>query len=563
MGSRLCRQLHLALALAAVIAIAVPALATDLEVAAMPGAVPGPPAATDGVLTLNLSGAYEVALSRNLTLQVGRVDLAWADAGIVGSSGFFDPNLTASLSSSSDESPTVSQLEGAEVVKSQGESLNLGLNQILPTGGQVSVTLSERRSETNSQFVFLNPSWYTDLNLSLRQPLLEGFGTTVTRAGIVIAKNSRAQTATAFEGQVVATLRQVEVAYWDYIRAREAVAVNEQSLALAERLLNETRERVEVGTSAPIDTVQSEAGVATRRQDLIVARNSADNAEDTLKAVLGFDRPEEWLTRIAAAEPIATAVVDVDLAQAITAALARRPELRQLEIGLDTSDLRIELARNDRLPSLDLQAAYGYSGIGGTVNDTTLPTAKSGLSDSFGQIGDFPGWSVGLSFTMPLGNTAADAALAQRRFERDRAEVDLAALRQQIIHEVRVAVRALHDGAAAIDAAVASRQFATRNLEAEQTKFANGLSTNYQVLEIQEDLAQAELSELNARTVYRRAIVGYMAATGTLLEQRGIAIIDPGAAEEPHQLWKDIRWMQFVDFTNDEVTNAENPGSEG
>ena len=158
------------------------------------------------------------------------------------------------------------------------------------------------RSGTNSDFFFLNPSYNADLALTLRQPLLDGFGTLFNRAGIVIAEISRERTATGFESTVVATLRDVENAYWDLVAARRAIEVSEQSLTLAQQLLNETQERVKVGTSAPIDTVQSEATVATRVQNLIYARNLAANAEDSLKAVLGFDDPREWMVTITTTE---------------------------------------------------------------------------------------------------------------------------------------------------------------------------------------------------------------------------------------------------------------------
>lgn len=346
-------------------------------------------------------------------------------------------------------------------------------------------------------------------------------------------------------------IQQVEAAYWDFAAAQVEVEVKKQSLELAEKLLEETRERIRVGTSAPIDLVQSEASVATRRQDLILARNARANREDDLKRVLGFETTGEWAMTIETTEPYDFKPVEVTLAESIETALANRPEIRRQQLAQETAVLNTKLARNALLPSLDLSASYGWGGIGGTVTQTPVAMAKSGFNDSLDQITDmdFPYWTLGATFRMPLGNNEAKANLARRQFESRQAATTMSSLQQSIVYDVRLAVRYLYDGAAAVDAAAASRVLAERNVEAEQTKFENGLSTNFLVLEIQDQLANARLSDLQARLNYRKAIVGYRFATGTLLDSLDIEIADPGADEPRHNMWKDVKWLQFVDFS--------------
>jgi len=517
-----------------------------IETSTAPADVPALPVEAGTTLSLTLEDAYAIALQRNLDLQVGRYSLAALGQGVLARSGVFDPSLTAGASISSMESPAVSELEGAEVAESQSNRYDLGLAQVLPTGTQLGLQLASRRTYTNNVLYFLNPSWNSSLTLSVTQPLLNGFGTLVNRSGILIAANLREQSAAGFSTQVVATLQSVERAYWDLVAAREEVGVKQQSLDLAARLLDETRQRVDVGTSAPIDLVQSEAGVATRRQELIYARNAAANAEDALKALLGFDTPDEWTTAIATTDSYEADTIHTDLAASIETALAKRPEMEQQRLALESSELEVKLARNAVLPRVDLEGSYGYAGIGGRGENV-----DGSVDDSWRQIRDtdFPSWSTGISLSVPLGNNDARSSLAQRRFEVEQGKVELAKLKQSIIHEVRIAVRALDDGAAAVEAAVASRELAQRNLEAEQTKFANGLSTNYLVLQVQEDLALAQLSELNARIGYRKVIAGYLTATGALLESHQIRIEDPAQPAVPHDYWKDVSWLQFSDLS--------------
>ncbi len=511
------------------------------------------------VLDLDLQRAYEIALARNLDLQVGRYDLAVADTSIQGASGIFDPSFDMGADADYRESPAATQLDGALVSKTRNTQYNLGISGLMPTGGSASIGLGTRRTATNSQFYFLNPSWSTGLTARLNQPLLRNFGTLVTRSRIVVAQTSRDQAAETLKVQVIATLQQVEQAYWDFAAAKVLVEVKQQSLELAQKLLEETRERIRVGTSAPIDVVQSEASVATRNQDLILARNAQANSEDALKKVLGFQTPAEWAVKIIAAEPYVFEPLDVDLASSIETALDKRPEILRQEMNLGITNLNVKLARNAVLPSLDLTGSYGFSGIGGTltIDDpiTGEPSrVKGGFDDSLDQIidADYPNWGIGLALKVPLGNNDAKANLAQRRFEHHQNQTRLFALEQSITHDVRVAVRYLYDGAASVEAAEASKVLAERNVEAEQTKFANGLSTNFLVLQIQDDLANAQLSNLQARLNYRKAIVGYRVATGTLLDELGVDIADPGAPEEEHTLWKDVKWMQFIDFKGDD-----------
>jgi len=535
--------------------VAVPIHAQNIDVPALPTTIPGAPDTAEDTLPLNLASAFEFALARNLDLQVGRYDIAAADANILTNTGIFDLGLAFGVNGDFSKSPAATALEGALVTESRNTRFNFGLEKLLPSGTLLQMEAKQTRSETNSTFFFINPRWNAQLGFQLTQPLLKGFGTTVNRAGIVIARNARAQNAEIFEMMVVGTLQQVEITYWDLVAARRAEEVSGQSLALAERLLGETRERVNVGTSAPIDLVQSEAGVATRLEDVIAARNLSANAEDSLKAVLGFDQPGEWMTSIETLEGYEFQPLEPDLREAIDTAIEQRPEIRRKQLEMDQLEYRVDVARNDTLPNLNLDASYGWGGIGGDIMitgpDGNPIFIDGGPGDAWEQVkdGDFPGWSLGARFSMPLGNNEAQGRLAERRFAYQRSNVELAAMKQQVIREVRFAVRALEDGAAAVEAALASRELAERNLDAEQTKFANGLSTNYQVLEIQEDLARAQLSLIRAYLDYRRAIVGYRVSTGTLLGVLGVDIIDPGSPDVPHDYWADVKWLQTTGQT--------------
>ena len=513
-------------------------------------------------LKLSLKDATALALEHNINLEVSRLGLAGAEQGFRATTGIFDFLLNAEAGVSYSESPATNELVGAAVALQRGRKFDLFLSKAIPTGGSFALGWTNTRSSTNSTFYFLNPAYNSGLTLSLSQSLLRGFGTDVTRAQIEVARRSKDISRVQFEQVVISTVQAVESAYWNHIYAIDNLKVKQHSLKLAQDLLDQTRTRVRIGTSAPIDIVQSEATVASREVDIIVAENQVENAADLLKDLMGFENPEDWKSRIVPTDSLEATTTSANLDQSIAEALQRRPDLRERELETEINQINVLSARNAVLPQLNLGVNYGFAGVGGTQTivdpDTgqVIGTIAGGWDDALSQISkrDFNQWSAGLSFSYPLGNTTARATLAERRFALASAKQNTALTQQRIILEVRDAVRGLDASAKAIAAAVKSRELAERNLDAEQKKFANGMSTAFQVVKIQDDLASAQAAELQARVYYRQAEAVYRTAVGSLLDSIGVAITDETQPKEPHTGLKDVGWLKYSHFAKGEAS---------
>jgi len=518
-------------------------------------------------LRLSLEDAVAVALQHNINLEVSRLGLGAAEQGFLGSTGIFDWLLQSDLGASYSEAPSTNELVGAEVAIQRGRQFDLSIGKLIPTGGSFSVGWTNTRSRTNSTFYFLNPSYDSGLTFSLTQPLLRGFGTDVTRASIEVARRSRDLSRVQFEEIVISTAQAVESAYWNLVYAIENLKVTQHSLKLAQDLLDQTRTRVRIGTSAPIDIVQSEAAVASREVDIIKAENAIGNAADLLKDLMGFENPQDWQSQVIPTDVLEATTETVDLEKSIETALQRRPELRERQLDQEIGEINVLTARNVLRPQLNVGINYGYAGVGGdqiTVDPQTgqvISTIPGGWSDALSQLvnRDYNQWSAGLTFSYPLANTQAKAQLAAQRFKLASARQNAALTRQAIISDVRNAVRGLDASAKAIVAAVKSRELAERNLDAEQKKFANGMSTNFQVVKIQDDLAIAQAAELQARVLYRQAAAVYRAAVGDLLDSMGIKVEDEARPKEPHTGWRDAGWLKFGNYVKGET--AESPES--
>ncbi len=511
-------------------------------------------------MRLSLQDAVALALDHNINLEVSRLGLASAREGLLGSTGIFDPTLSSTLAASYSESPSTNELAGAQVGIERDRQFDLALGALVPTGGSYSIGWTNTRTSTNSSFFFLNPAYSSGLTLSLKQPLLRGFGTDVNRAGIEVARKNRDISQVKFEQIVIGTAQSVESAYWNLVYTIDNLKAKQHSLMLAQDLLDQTRTRVRIGTSAPIDIVQSEAAVAARELDIIQAENLVENAGDTLKGLLGFENVEDWKSRIVPTDALGVTTQSVDLDRSIAGALEKRSELRQRQLELEIGETSLLAARNAVKPQFDLSLSYGYAGVGGdrTVLDPNTGAVVSytpgGWGDALSQLyhRDYNQWGAMATFSVPLGNHQAKAQLAQRRFDVTTAQQNAALQRQAVIQDVRTAVRALEASAKGIAAAVKSRELAERNLDAEQKKFANGMSTNFQVVKIQDDLAAAQAAELQARVFYRQAVAAYQVASGVLLEEMGITIKGEADAREPHTALKDVGFLKFGHYAKDE-----------
>ncbi len=538
--------------------------------AAEPGFVvsTGPGQQTRGVqlgapeLRLSLKEATALALEHNINLEVSRLGLAGSEQGFRATTGVFDFLLNSDAGGSYSEAPATNQLVGAAVAIQRGRRLDLFLSKATPTGGSFSIGWTNTRSETNSTFYFLNPAYDSGLTFSISQSLLRGFGTDVNRAQIEVARRSKDISRVQFEQVVIATVQAVESAYWNLIYAIDNLKVKQHSLKLAQDLLDQTQTRVRIGTSAPIDIVQSEATVASREVDIIVAENQVENAADLLKDLMGFENPEDWKSRIVPTDALEATTTLANLDQSIAEALQRRPDLRQMALETEINQINVVSARNAVLPQLNLGLNYGFTGVGGTQTivdpDTgeVIETIPGGWSDAQSQIWnrDYNQWSAGITFSYPLENTTAKANLAQQRFALSASKQNTALAQQRIIGEVRNAVRGLEASAKAIAAAVKSRELAERNLDAEEKKFANGMSTAFNVVKIQDDLASAQASELQARVFYRQAEAVYKTAVGSMLESMGVGIKDEEQAKEHHTGLKDVGWLKYSSYVKDEAS---------
>jgi outer membrane protein len=485
-----------------------------------------PQAASTGgeraAVRLTLDDAIKLALDRNLDISVQRLNPQTFDFSLASLRSVYRPTLTSTVSQQSQTNPSTSTISGAAVgtgIVQGTTTYNGGLSQNIPWGGgSFSATLNNNKQTTTSSTALVNPNFSANWAALYTQPLLRNFGIDNTRQQLVVTKLNQDISEIQLQATIINTLSNVRNAYWDYVFAVQSVEVARRSVELAEQLVRDNQTRVEVGTMAPIDVIQAQSQSATQRQNLAIAEGTRRTNELILKRLIvsGTQDPT-WNGTIDPLDRPAFEAVTVDVEAAVRRALEVRTDLAQVRKNLEVNDVTLKFLTNQTLPQVDFSARYGLVGQGGTqfvtsgsgINRVVIDTIPGGYSDAlstlFGR--NYPTWTVGINVAYPIGTSAQEASLARARLQANQVDAQLRQIELQIATDVTNAATQVQNNVERVQAAQAAREFAQRQLEAEQSKFEVGMSTNYFVVQSQRDLATAQNNELSAILAYRRSVV--------------------------------------------------------
>lgn len=475
----------------------------------------------------------------------GASGLITSTAGVGSPVPSFDPIITGTLQLDRSASTNTNALIDISKFRQNTTTVVWGYSQGFITGTNLSVGYNNTRGTSNSPITGLSPQLNSNFRFTLSQHLLQGFGFLPNQRFIRIAKNNREISDVAFRLQVITTVSQVQNIYWDLVNAYEDVKVKERSLALAQKTLSDNQKQVEIGTLAPIEIVRAQSEASTRQQELIVSQTNLQLQQLLIKNALSRSLTGPAMvtaeviptdTMLVAAQPEVVPTQDLT-----NDALAHRAELAESRIDLKNREISTKAARNALLPSVDLFAYYGGSGVGGLQNPSNLcsPTNQVfctpppgappvSYGGTLGQLFDSsnPDKGAGIQLTIPLRNRSAQADQVRSELEYRQAEMRLQQLENQVRIEVRNAQFALQQNRARVDAAKAGVELGRQSLDAEQKKYALGASTNTLVLQAQRDLAQSESNLVGANTAYEKSRVELDRVTGLTLTHLGIELAD-------------------------------------
>lgn len=487
----------------------------------------------ENAIMLPLKRALGIALENNLAIQIEKVSIPLSEEVVTERRARFDPLLFGEFISRRYEEQTSWALSGAPIYKENEQRGKFGLRKRFTVGMEAESYLQTSRTKNNSELEGLEPKYRDFFVLSLRQPLLQDFGTTVNTTDIRVAENDRTIREKGFTLQVMTTLDQAEQIYHDLSGAIETLRLREESLRLAQELLANNRKRFEAGITHIGEVQEAETAVASREEQVIAAQQVVKDVTHVLKNILQV-KPDSFLypSKLQTEGLLPPAEEIPSYEECFSRALDHRPDYAQKKIVLESRDIALKFNKNQLLPRLDLVGTFGLNGLSGKADEITFAgmTSKNpfggGYGDSWENLVDGDGyeWSVGLTVEIPLGNRADRARYTQSKLYKEQSIMDLKNLEDHIDLEIKVALENIGSSRDRINVAERAVRLAEITLGQEEERMKRGLSDTFRILIFQTALIETKIRKVTALVDYQKALAQLYRSMGTNLQRHDMRV---------------------------------------
>ena len=464
------------------------------------------------------------AVENNLGLQVEKLEVGIREANIEAERGRFAPILSFEIGidqvyrrRNAQEVATDSLTSGlGPTFEGERGYFSTSLGGKLHFGTTYELSSSANRNDntyTQQPGTPFAPEYSSDVRVTVTQPLLKNFGLDVNLAPIDIAKAERAVAEHETEGAIEAVMGRVLLACYEVYFATENVAVKEESIELARSLLEANRKRVDQGRMSAIDVTQAEARLAEAKAERVEARSFFKERQARLRELTqtsyGFGGADYSFASLGELLPLPGETVEPETIASTL--LAQNPDFLASLKQADAEGIRVVFNRNQTYPEVNLRLSAG----------------TSGLEDDFGSAyGDFENrdgvdWGAAVVFSMPLDNRTAKAQFRAAKKRETQALLRVKETEIQLLRSLDTAVENLNAGLERRELIRDSVRLAEEALKAEETRLANGVTTNNEVLNQQRELSVSQTQALAAEVEVHKAWLRLLLLQGTLSEELG------------------------------------------
>jgi len=480
------------------IASAFPVLADE---SAAPAAFGGTEPAIDLSGAVTLQNCVGLALGRNFTVRIQHFSVFEAVDSVEVQKAAFEPTFGFTASRQVTQSAT--NQAAFTVPYTAYDSSTVSVNDTLITGGTISADYNLFRSDINPSYGELNPAYASSVSISVAQPLLQGAGTDYNRAALESARLGVKISNLTFKSTILTMVLNVETTYYNLLYQREQYKVQEEQLKQAQQLLDENTIRRQTGTQTDLDVMNAKAGVASAQNQLILDKQMVQNSEDGLLKLLG-DR--EFKSAVGTIEFPDVGEPDVSFDRSYKTARDNGPDLAVAQATIDQFKLTALKAKRNTLPELNVNGGVGYSSFAANANQS-LTGAWNGYN-----------WTAGVTLSIPWGMHANKALYHQALSQVRSQEVAYDQADQNLMVNVRAAVRAVQASIESVHSSAENTRFAVKAYELTKAQFDAGLATSYLVLQSQNTLETARVSELQAKVNLLLAIANLRFLEGSSLQ---------------------------------------------
>ncbi len=460
--------------------------------------------------------------TRNESLQIRILESVISDERYKAEKGIFEPEYVGGLDAVDRRRPNTAEQRanlgglfggGPNIYNERNKTYSSAFETLAPTGAKVRLGYTLQSLENNINFVG-NPNgeWVSTVGLAVTQPLLKNGGVTVTMAGIRAAAISSEISFQDYRKNIMEVVSQAEAAYWDLYQTQEQAKIAKESLRVAETLLTDNKKRVELGKAAEIDVLQAEAGVAERTAILNEAEQRLSSARSRAATMLSDSWSPNAFGMLAADAP-KVADHNFDVTQMTLAAYELNPSYGSLVKQAELEGLRVKVAKNQRMPNLDLKGGYGFSGLGN----------NPGASWDAAYEQDFPSWSLGLELRVPMGGgTKSRHELKAAELRREATLRALNGLGITLANTLRSSVFSVESYRNNVDRHGKVVRVNEDVLKTQLTRLDAGKISSRDVLEAEEDVFRAKIAALDNLIRYQRSLLELDLVIGRLLKERNL-----------------------------------------
>ena len=491
-------------------------------------------------LELGIKDAVKLALSNNLEIAIEDYNEGITRELITSTKGFYDPELTVGARWASSESPAISILNagrGITTQTSENLSFTSSISQQVPGGGSFEFDFNNWRRSSNSLFTTINPNFFSTSNFSFTQPLWRGFLQTSTERQLKLHNLDRRIDDGQFRERVAGIIQQVQQQYWELVSAINDHEIRRRSRELAVLQHRNNKKRVDIGILAPIEVSRSRTEVSTREITVVQSELLIIRHQNALKRRLAPDPDASlWSLTLIPTDRPQVREVDLTLKEAIQQAFERRPELEQIRLELERNRVDYDFYKKEGKPSINLRANIGSIGTSGQTfkNVDFLGTFarepdpdhpfSGNLGNSVSQAlsFDFIDYAVFVEVVIPLRNRTNEGTLAQTALAERKLHTSLRNRQQLIVEEVRNSFESIGTQKKQLEIARLALQLSEEQLDLETRRFEHGLSNNFELLEYQNRLAEAQVGELRAQVDYQLAVMNLQNAMNTIVSDSDV-----------------------------------------
>lgn len=490
-----------------------------------------------GTIELTLNDCIRNALEKNFDISVQAFYPEISETSIRVSKERFMPQFSLDYSNYNYNRLSNWFMEGTQYRDKRNE-YSIGIRQDLITGGNINLSLANSTTDSTRSFLSVNPTYSSNLQIRLNQPLLKDFGPKINKRDIKKAQNQRDISVYNLKTIIIQKVFEVEQTYWNLVNSIESLKVNEYSLEHSKKQLKMTKEAARIGTKTGVDVLDSETNVASWESSIITSRAQVERAEEALRQIMNL--PADPIGISIPIIPLDKPLVEkreITFEQAMKIAYEERPEMTRNQKEIETSSIDVSYYRNQLLPQLDLEFLIWFPGQSGDrliylddnpytdeVVDKVLGSRADALKDVFGM--KYDNWYIRLNLNLPLQNFISRASLARARLEKEQKLLEMEKLKKSIYHELTDIFKELRNNEKRMEASSRYRELMEKKFKAIEEKYRIGATTSDWVFRYQQDLASAKTSEIRAIIDYKLSVAELEKLLGINLKAKNLKFKD-------------------------------------